>query len=203
MLNVEKKVADGALKTAFESGYKNAAASLAVMIKDNVHFNFLYHAHHPVGTGIPADGSLTNPSDSPLLVTTEIFGDVIGKSYLLLTQEEIDTLTQRSFSGKSQPDEIKTAFIKELDNILSAAVISKLSNFLGVKMYGDVPNWVGGVEQRVTDLIRRDFSGDEEELCISSACFTIDSYPSLRSSFIWVIGSKAIQSLDVKFTQQC
>lgn len=200
MLNVEKKVAEGALKTAFESGYKNAAASLSVMIKDSVHVNFLYHAHHPVGKSMPADGSLTNPGDSPLLITTEIFGDVVGKSYLLLTQEEIDTLTRRSFSGKSQPDEIKTAFIKELDNILSAAVISKLSDHLGVKMYGDVPTWVGGMEQRVTDLIRRDFGEGGEALYISSVYFTIDSYPSLRSAFIWVIGSKAIQSLQEKFT---
>ena len=189
------------LNTAFEAGFSNAARALSQIIQENVYCNSFHHARNSSETDRLIDTAFIKPGNSQVLVTTEVFGEVSGKSYLLLDEQEFEILTNGITSGNSSHTEIKIEFIKELDNILSAAVITKLSNHLGLKMYGNIPRWVGRLESGIVDLIRNDFNEENARAYISSAYFSLDAYPHVRPLFIWVMNGKILQTEQIQLVK--
>jgi chemotaxis protein CheY-P-specific phosphatase CheC len=88
---------------------------------------------------------LPDASQEPLhILTTEVKGTLEGKSYLIFDAADTHRIFRVFAPGKEiaadgSMDELQQALLLELDNILSAAVITQLSNFLDVSIYGDVP----------------------------------------------------------------
>jgi len=196
MLNGKKIDFETNLKDAFESGYVNAASSLSKMTKDKVFFHNFHHSMHKLsGDGI-LDLNSFSRNGTNFLVTTEIFGDVTGKSYLLLSQHDFDLLTN-NIRG-SNGNILKEEYIKELDNILSAAVITKLSNDLKLKMYGDIPMLETRMEGSVEDTIFNDFKGQTEEIYVNSIFFSFDGHSNISPFFIWVMSSSILSTIETK-----
>src|SRR6187402_27733 len=112
------------LTEAFESGYLNAANSLSMMVNDKVFYQSFYEANHFVDTFSKANiyPSDAGKRESHMLITTEVFGDVFGKSYLILSQADFDALTRNINQSKDSKINFHHEFLKEVDNILSAAV---------------------------------------------------------------------------------
>lgn len=194
MLNGNEHVVEMDLKSAFEAGYSNAAVALSQLIQEKVYCNNFHHSHHSLERNPLKDTTSMNTEDAHVLITTEVFGDVSGKSYLLLDQHEFEILTSGVSSGKNSPTDIRIEFIKELDNILSAAVITKLSDHLGLAMYGNIPQWIGPLESSIVDLIHKDFNEETARAYISSAYFSFDTYPKIHPFFIWVMDGKIMQA---------
>lgn len=186
------------LTEAFESGYSNAANSLALMINDKVGYETYCHASHPTSSLSIADIHPQYEDESLVLLTTEIFGDVFGKSYLFLTQEDYDVLTRNVGQSKDPKINFHHEFLKEVDNILSAAVITRLSNKLKRKMYGDIPIWVGPVDNSVTNIITSDFQERADEIFVNTIFFKFDKAPSVKPLFIWIMDIKTVMSLEEK-----
>src|SRR5690242_12817710 len=111
--NIKKK-----LKDSFDLGHLNAAASFSKMINDTCVYNPSYEGFHQISTGLISAINTNSLNNSDILITTELLGDVTGKSYLILTSREFDELT------KGFHVDFKIEFLKELDNILSASVIT-------------------------------------------------------------------------------
>ncbi|MEJ7643188.1 MAG: hypothetical protein WKF87_01220 [Chryseolinea sp.] len=194
MHNGKEDVIEMNLQSAFEAGFSNAARALSQVIKEKVNCNNFFHTRASLETHRLNDTAFIKPGNSQVLITTEVFGDVSGKSYLLLNEQDFEILTNGITSGNNSQAEMKIEFIKELDNILSAAVITKLSNHLGLKMYGNIPRWVGPLECGIVDLIRNDFNEETARAYISSACFSLDAYPHVRPFFIWIMNGKILQA---------
>lgn len=185
-----------ALKDAFESGYSNAVTSLMQLIRNKVYFNNFLYGSYAVETA-----SLTNGQQSAgpkLLLTTEIFGDITGKSYLLLSDTEFDLLTAGIPESKDPQVDLKQEFIKEMDNILSASVITHLSNELGFKIYGDIPTLVEKSSGKIEDLIYDDFNEQSEEVYVNAMFFSFDDHPALRPLFIWVMDCQVLSKVEEK-----
>jgi len=198
MLNQNKKKIEGSLKNAFESGYSNAAASLSKMIKDKICFNNSYFGFHRMDSNDFSNKKSFSRNESNILITTEIFGDVTGKSYFLISDREFDLLTHGIPEGRDPNVNLKEEFAKELDNILSASVITKLSNELNQKMYGDIPVLVGKVNGRIEDIIYDDFNELSEEIYVNSTFFLFENNPDIMPFFVWVVDSSAIRILEPK-----
>jgi len=190
MANVYKS--NQVLTEAFESGYLNAANSLSMMVNDKVFYHSCYQANHFVDSFnmdsiYPSVGS---KRESRMLITTEVFGDVFGKSYLMLSQNDFEVLTRSINQSKDSKINFHQEFLKEVDNILSSAVITKLSDRLKVKMYGDIPMWLGPVQSDVGEIISSDFQDRASEVYVNTIVFTFDKAPSVKPLFIWIMDSK-------------
>mgnify|MGYP000247536828 CR=1 FL=1 len=193
MLNGKQDVIEMNLEGAFEAGYSNAAAAFSQVVQHKVYCNNFNHSRHSLEDDFLTDRTPVNPAHPHELITTEVFGDVSGKSYLLLQQHEFELLTRNSNPSSNSRTDLRIEFIKELDNILSAAVITKLCNHLGLKMFGNIPQWDGPLQTSIVDLVRNDFNEDTAWAYISSARFSFDTYPEVHPFFIWVMDEKIMQ----------
>lgn len=173
------------LAMAFEAGFSNAASSLSKLVNDSIIFNTIDSGFQSSANTI-VYGSEFDCENAPsgVLLTTEVFGEVLGKSYLLLSQKDVD-LIARQIPRNSKAG-LKDEFLKEVDNILSAAVISKLADALNIRMYGDVPFLVVGKRASLKDIIADEFGEQSSEVYVSSMYFSFEKHPAVRMLFVWV-----------------
>lgn len=180
------------LKNSFESGYLNASASLSQMIRRKGAIINFDMGSVKLGANFLEAKEYKDFTGSYLLLTTEIFGEVVGKNYLFLSKKDVEIFT--SAMPSTSDTELTEEFIKELDNILSAAVITKLSNALNKRMYGNVPKLIGTVNCDIDDLINDDFSDEMEEAYINSIYFTFEDGTGARPLFVWVLDKSSIEA---------
>lgn len=175
------------LGVAFNLGFSNAARALSSMLNQEAnYYPSVYHVQK-------LDSGFFTKNDTSIrfgghMVTTEIFGEVKGKSYLILSESEFTYLTHHITNNN-----FKEEFIKELDNILSASVITHLSNQLKLKIYGDIPTFVGKVNSQIEHIIHDDFGDEFDQVCIYASQFTIEGKPDCTPQFIWALDSQVLE----------
>jgi chemotaxis protein CheY-P-specific phosphatase CheC len=174
----------------------NASLSLAQLTNCKAGFNVFHHGSVRLGPDFLEAEDYARFSGSHLLLTTQIFGDVLGKSYLFIPESAFEVLTSRIPATSGSSINFKEEFIKELNNILSAAVLTKLSNFLSKKMFGDVPELIGKVNCHLNDIIHDDFSEELDEVYMSSIYFSLEEHDGIHPLFIWVL-DKSTLSVDM------
>ena len=75
------------------------------------------------------------------ILLSEIMGDFKGKCYLNFNEKEAQKLFECALPPEYQKEEeMCNAILMELDNILTAAVVTMFSNILKVNIYAYVPN---------------------------------------------------------------
>lgn len=195
-MNTRKPATDAGLSSAFNTGYVNATASLRTLTKDKVYFNNFYFGFYRADAVLLANQSLFFRNDSSLLITTDVFGDLSGKSYLLISENEFDTLTREIRQSEDPEIDLKMEYAKELDNILSASVITALANQLQLRIYGDIPVVVGKVNGNMDEIIQEDFRAYPDEIYVTAVYFSFEDKPALTPFFIWVVNSKDLKRLE-------
>ncbi len=146
-------------------------------------------------------GTLPEGFHEPLhVLTTDVKGSLEGKSYLIFDGADTQRIfkifapTQAVSSG-STLGELEQALLLELDNILSAAVITQLSNFLDVFIYGDVPG-LRTLSQAETLTRFAEETGHFDIIFHINARFK--SYrTNLQPSFIWLFKSDFLQAIQL------
>jgi hypothetical protein len=198
MINGTFQRGESLLKTVFESGYSNAAASLSKFISDNILGINFHYGFHKLGTREFSDLAFFNRTGANLLITTEVFGDISGKSYLFLSEQDINVLTRGIGGSGNHIETLKDEFLTELDNILSASVITKISNELSMKVYGDIPILVGHTDASINSMIMDDFAKRLEEIYVNAAFFTFENHPTVSPFFVWVVDGNILNTLKEK-----
>ncbi|MEM9829127.1 MAG: hypothetical protein AAF944_00735 [Bacteroidota bacterium] len=118
-------------------GYQHAAQSFSSITGQNVTIeatSIEYKSDH--------DYILEDYNDLVdfIVLQTDIIGSLGGASYLIFSKEESKAVSEMSLAAFGNPDAIgETAVLKEVDNIISAAMITELSNAFKISIYGDVP----------------------------------------------------------------
>ncbi|HTJ50767.1 MAG TPA: hypothetical protein VL443_15000 [Cyclobacteriaceae bacterium] len=197
MLFDKKLDSNKTLKSAFESGYSNAARSFSQMMKDKIYFNNFHISSYKLDAIDLRDQIYIKRHNEPkILLTTEIFGDITGRSYFLLTEREFDLLTSNIPQSMDPTLNFKQEFIKEVDNILTASVITELANELNLKMYGDVPVLIERASGKIEDIIFDDFSEQDDEIYINSSFFSSSNCPDISPLFIWAMNSNTLQIIN-------
>lgn len=132
------------------------------------------------------------------VLTTDVKGSLEGKSYLIFdgadTQQifKIFASTQAASTG-STLSELEQALLLELDNILSAAVITQLSNFLDVFIYGDVPGLRTLSPAETLERFKEE-TGHFDVVFHINARFK--SYrTNLQPAFVWLFKSDFLQTI--------
>lgn len=123
-----------------------------------------------------------------IVLTTQIIGSITGKSFLIFSEEESQEIFK---SLKHGNDHLKEAFLMEIDNIISASVISELSNGLGIEVYGDVPQLSKMHSRNLQDFIGGEIKKeDPSSMILSNTTFHVDKGDRVHPQFIWKLSSK-------------
>jgi len=122
-------------KDIFHAGLLRAANALGVMIQKAVSFKTT--ALH-IAEQIHNTAQLPPLKGQQHVLFTSLMGQLWGHSYLLINQADALQLQQLTLP-QYQTKVADVEFLKEIDNILAAAVISELSNRLARTVYGGVP----------------------------------------------------------------
>ncbi|QSE97577.1 hypothetical protein [Fulvivirga lutea] len=169
-------------------GYQKAADSFSTMAKQKITIN-------PTSIEISKDDLKVIKSikhdNELILITTSIIGELAGKSYLIFNEEECDAVyaacmpfNEDEYSRMMEGE----AILKELDNILSAAVITEFSNYLDVMIFGDVPVLSRSNQAAVKNKVINDFSNDSSNsgyFMIANTQFVFENNTKLQPQFIW------------------
>ncbi|MGD1843350.1 MAG: chemotaxis protein CheC [Thermonemataceae bacterium] len=110
------------------------------------------------------------------ILRTEIKGKLRGRTYLLFHQKDIQTIFKifappavHEMAADGQLTDIQQDILLELDNILSAAMVTQLSNFLDIFIYGDIPKYSYFNNQKLTNLFAKDMKAFESILHIQTS----------------------------------
>ncbi|MEQ9415402.1 MAG: AAA family ATPase [Cyclobacteriaceae bacterium] len=91
--------------------------------------------------------------------------------------------------------------LKEIDNILSTAVITEFSNALNIKIYGDVPHLYPVSDIEGLNLAMGNEKGEDDYFILANANFEFDEHVSICPVFVWRFEKKLItliEALSVK-----
>jgi chemotaxis protein CheY-P-specific phosphatase CheC len=141
---------------------------------------------------IPMETALAEVSEEGgkiIVLTTQVIGAISGMSFLIFNEKELEAVFKNI---KWNTDELRDAFLLEIDNIISASVISDISNALSIEVYGDVPNL-----ERVQSIDLRPFMkaqvafDDTDQLIFTKTTFHFRNAEDVHPQFIWKINSKA------------
>jgi chemotaxis protein CheY-P-specific phosphatase CheC len=132
------------------------------------------------------------------VLTTEVKGNLEGKSYLVFNQSDTKRICkvfapgQPVYTGEGL-GELEEALLLELDNILSAAVITQLSNFLDTFIYGGVP---GLRTLSQAEAVSRFGAETEHFDVVFHIHARFKSYrTNLQPSFIWYFKSEFLAAI--------
>jgi chemotaxis protein CheY-P-specific phosphatase CheC len=127
--------------------------------------------------------------ESMVVLTTEVKGNLKGKSYLIFNNEDLLNVI-RIFS-KQEIDaleggltEFQKAILLELDNIVSAAMVTQLSNILEIFIYGDVPHLHILTNEDPKTLFNPDIERYTVGLKVHAKFKTVGSH--IAPSFVWL-----------------
>lgn len=123
------------------AGLKKAAESLSFFMKETISFKEPDYYRNWGDSGWELE-----PKKEPNihLLVTEIVGDLKGICCLIFTEEEANQLRRTALpleitSNPALMAEMSDAIMLEVDNIITASVITQFANTLQQKMHGGVP----------------------------------------------------------------
>lgn len=132
------------------------------------------------------------------LLTTEIIGDLPGVCFLIFSKEEADKLRDIALPDdiKNNPAmaaEMNDAIMLEVDNIITASVVTEFSNILKQKIYGNVPGLTLVNNQQLQNLLLNNFKKDG--FAINFKTQFISSHLNFSPEFIWLFDDKFINRI--------
>lgn len=172
-----------------QSGHYQAAASFSSMTGQKVTCNQPVLQVWPN----PVKAPDINKGAGPLtVVTTDIMGDMKGKSYLILNERECDQVYDFC-TGKGYEKQTgvpRAEVLKELDNILSAAVITEFSNRLGITVYGDVPHIFTMGKKDIQTMVQNDFNEGlgQYPFIVTDVTFNLGGVKNCAPRLVWKLG---------------
>ena len=178
----------------FKKGFERAADSFSRMIRYPVSSN---HTKTVVQSDRENHFSSAKGNLEFCVLTTQLIGQLPGKSYLVLSAEACQSIYNVSFPGRDVNKELQEGQLLELDNIISASVISELANALKVELYGDVPQLKRMSADQLTSYLKMDYlTQDQVKInIISSTTFTLTGKEPVQVQFIWKLSSEILESI--------
>ena len=193
----------------FQLGCEDAALTLSKVVHQPIS---LQEIDVQVSSTHEFDFHFQCPNDCNYLLTTEVIGELKGKSFLCFTQQEVDTLSSVAFPNKAIGEitpSMVSALLLELDNMLSARVITQIANILDIKIFGDVPELYNVEPQEVKPMISEALSSyvaaeQSEWVLMAHVKFLSEGDKSISPCFFWKFTDpllKAIHSFSLEATQ--
>lgn len=172
---------------------QNSAKALSTLIEDDVRLEGL---EVRLNTSKKKNFTFFN-SDVIYNIASEIRGDISAESFLIFNQTDAEKLLQNI---KPSP-EIKNigmleAILLEVANILTASVVTSLSNYLDVNAFGGVPKLHKLTKDTTEKFIQTTFSDLPFSFSfkIELASLSTQIYPE----FLWLVHQEFYELLEKK-----
>ncbi|MBV6646286.1 MAG: hypothetical protein KI790_12600 [Cyclobacteriaceae bacterium] len=141
LTELEKNEADIATKLIFD-GLSMAKLSMEQILQSPISIKKIDYGDddNKVPRFLPENDDLVH------LISTTLMGELKGTSYLIFSEGEVNKICKACLpAGVLENDTpegkmMKMGFLTEIDNMVSAAVITEFSNFLGLDIFGHVPS---------------------------------------------------------------
>ena len=182
------------------NGFAKAAISFSQFIDKPVTISnnqsVLVHA--------PSGFSYTNQESGSLFVlTTRLLGPLSGTSILILSEAERETILKagEKWQIKDYSDPVKRALFVEIANIISASVITELSNELNIEIFGDVPEIKETDAAELGEFVTAclaEIPGTEfisSSVLIMSSAFIIDQAEHIHPQFLWKLDPRIFEKV--------
>ncbi|PKP22591.1 MAG: hypothetical protein CVU05_03130 [Bacteroidetes bacterium HGW-Bacteroidetes-21] len=178
-------------KEVINIGFAKSADSLSYFLNEKVYIQ-------PYDMKFNSDNyfplSKKNSINNSYLLTTHIKGAFEGKAYLIFSEKEVEKLLTANFSQSilsKSPEEksgIINDFLLEIDNIISASVITQFANLLKYSIHGDVPKLDIVPSSELNEFLRKSNPGELKIFYLNSKFVTknVDISPE----FIWLLDDR-------------
>jgi chemotaxis protein CheY-P-specific phosphatase CheC len=179
-------------KKIVKKGLLKAAESLSFFMKETVGINELEFEVNNHITGSSKTGNNIH------VLTTEVIGDLPGVCYLIFSKDEADKLRDMALPAEIKNDpamveEMNEAIMLEVDNIISASVITEFSNILKHKIYGNVPSMKLVDSSELNKLIEE--NRKKEIVFINFKTEFVSTTMNFSPEFLWMFDGKFIGSI--------
>lgn len=137
-----------------------------------------------------ASNVCTKQAPSVIVLKTEIKGNLNGNCYLFFSEEEQEKITSIVSPGienlsSEAKTEMEKAILMEIDNIVTASVVTQFSNLLNLKIYGYIPLYHKLKADELIDFIKNDNKDFKSILKIKTELY--DSEFDINPEFVWFI----------------
>ncbi|MEM6297267.1 MAG: hypothetical protein AAF740_01110 [Bacteroidota bacterium] len=113
-------------------------------------------------------------SDDLYVMRTDIKGDFAGETYLVVVPEDEPPMSDVLLPGSLQArPEMREAILLEVDNILIAALVTRLSEVLRSQIIGDVPEAQGYTRESLNTFFTEKVNDSRYEFSFSSEFVTL------------------------------
>jgi len=133
------------------------------------------------------------------VIKTELMGELKGTSHLIFSETEVNKLYQSCLPPSVAADDsnessiMKLGFLTEIDNMVSAAVITEFSNHLGVEIYGNVPSLKVIKANEIAGYLDEE-SSELQQIIHFKAVFEGKEL-DISPDFIWVFHNKFVDRI--------
>lgn len=129
-------------------------------------------------------------ADPITVLKTEIKGEFTGNCYLLLSQQQKEnilqiTLPKNVLADEKLKEEQGTAILLEIDNIITASVVSQFSNLLNLKMYGYVPQLLVVPHEQINNYLYEENATQDVLMNIKTKLLTGSN--NIHPEFVWFL----------------
>ena len=182
-------------KTIISAGLVKSAESLSFFMNETItlkDFDAEKHLDNP-----PLELSKKDENNIHLL-TTKVIGEMKGICCLIFSEEEADhlrkaALPQEILDSPEMMEEMSDGIMLEVDNIISASVITQFSNLLKVKIHGGVPSLKKVTSKEMEEFISGEV--DQELYLISFKTSFESSKANFNPEFVWLFDNTFIDCI--------
>lgn len=194
MENINPKELNAA-KEIVSAGLLKAAESLSFFMKEKITLDDMDFSFNKSSN--PADFT-SKKGDNIHLLLTEIIGELKGVCCLIFSEDEANKLRHTALPPEitSNPEimnEMSDGILLEVDNIISASVITQFSNILKHKIYGGVPNIKKLNSEQLNQYIKGKLEGDM--FVINFNTHFVSSYLNFSPQFLWLFDNSFAESI--------
>lgn len=183
IIDLTKQQLDFASKLIHEA-FENSAKAFSLFINKKVSIgNIEVKPPHPFYE--------TKKDDHTIIFSllSELKGEIKGKCYLIFTESDANALFSLCLKDAALENEnMQNAILLELDNILTAAVVTIISNKLKTQSYAYVPSITKTTHKELLQNINIDQK--EDNLIFDFLARFQMNEVEIKSEFIWVLEPK-------------
>lgn len=125
------------------------------------------------------------------IFTSEIKGDLSGMSYWIVGQRDTNRLTKFIMSADIQKKplavrkEMQRAIMLEIDNVITAAVVTRMANLLGRMIYGNVPQHANVTRKELAGFIEESAQNVNPQIHVHTRYMVVDH--AIQMEFHWFL----------------
>ena len=136
--------------------------------------------------------------DSVHVLLTQIHGDLAGLCCLLFSEQDVDkllelTLPASVLKDEAQRAEMGEAILLEVDNIITAAVVTQFANLLPYNLFGGVPYLHRMPHEAIPDFVK--MQPDTQPFMLYFRTSFLGESTEIAPEFVWLLSYRFIEGV--------